>query len=325
MSKESNKKIKTFTIGFKEKEYNEAVYAKEISKIIESEHYEYYFSPDDVIDLIDKIDYYYDEPFGDASTLPTMLLSKVTKSEVSVALSGDGGDELFLGYDRYFFTQNYYNKLSKIPYAVRFLLSKAFEYSNVDKLKKMAYVVKNLSKENLYAVISTSIKPWELTKVFNIEFLNETFLSLQEYDGSFETIDDFSRFDFYRYLPDDILVKVDRASMAYSLEARVPILDYRIVELAYSLPEAIKLKYGRKSILKKILYNYIPKKLVDRPKKGFSVPLKKWFRNELKDILLDKINSLDERFNKKYLYKLFDEHQKGGNYEYVFWNLMRVK
>jgi len=325
MAKESNKKIKTFTIGFKEKEYNEAGYAKEISKIIGSEHYEYYFSSNDVLDLIEKIDYYYDEPFGDASALPTMLLSKVTKSKVTVALSGDGGDELFLGYDRYFFTQNYYNKLSKIPYAIRFLLSKAFEYSNIDKLKKMAYVVRNLNKENLYAVISTSVKPWELNKIFNIEFLNETFLSLQEYENSFETVDDFSRFDFYRYLPDDILIKIDRASMAYSLEARVPILDYRVVEFAYSLPESVKLQNGPKSILKEIVYKYIPRELIDRPKMGFGVPLKKWFRNELKDILLDKIDSLDERFNKKYLYKLFDAHQKGANYEYVFWNLMRVK
>jgi asparagine synthase (glutamine-hydrolysing) len=324
MAKESEKQIKTFTIGFKEDGFNEAEYAKKIAKHIGSKHFEYYFSVNDVLDLIEKIDYYYDEPFGDASALPTMLLSKVTKSEVTVALSGDGGDELFLGYDRYFFTKNYYDKLSQIPQIVRSVASKGFEYSGFDKLTKMAYPMKHLTKENLYSVVSSSVKPWELGKLFNDEFLNETFLNLQEYDGSFETVDDFSRFDFYRYLPDDILVKVDRASMAYSLETRVPVLDYKVVEFAYSLPESIKLQNGAKSILKEIVYKYVPRELIERPKMGFGVPLKRWFRNELKDILLDKIDSLDERFNKKYLYKLFDAHQKGANYEYVFWNLMRL-
>ena len=325
MAKESKKKIMTFTIGFKEDGFNEAEYARKIAKHIGSEHFEYYFSANDVLDLIEKIDYYYDEPFGDASALPTMLLSKVTKSEVTVALSGDGGDELFLGYDRYFFAKNYYYKLSQVPQIIRSTASKIFEYSSLDKIVKMAYPIKHLTKENLYSVVSSSVKPWELGKLFNDEFLNETFLHLQEYDGSFETVNDFSRFDFYRYLPDDILVKVDRASMAYSLEARVPVLDFRVVEFAYSLPESVKLQNGPKSILKEIVYKYIPRELIDRPKMGFGVPLKKWFRNELKDILLDKIDSLDERFNKKYLYKLFDAHQKGANYEYVFWNLMRVK
>ena len=325
MAKTSEKQIKTFTIGFKEDGFNEAEYARKIAKHIGSEHFEYYFSVNDVLDLIEKIDYYYDEPFGDASALPTMLLSKATKSEVTVALSGDGGDELFLGYNRYFFTKNYYDKLSQVPQIVRSVASKGFEYSGFDKLVKMAYPMKHLTKENLYAVVSSSVKPWGLSKLFNDEYIRETFLHLQEYDGSFETVDDFSRFDFYRYLPDDILVKVDRASMAYSLEARVPVLDFRVAEFAYSLPESVKLQNGAKSILKEIVYKYIPRKLIDRPKMGFGVPLKKWFRNELKDILLDKINSLDERFNKKYLYKLFDAHQKGANYEYVFWNLMRAK
>jgi len=325
MAKKSSKRIKTFTIGFSESDFNEAIYAKEVAKHIDSEHFEYYFKAQDVLDLISKIDYYYDEPFGDASALPTMLLAKMTKEQVSVALSGDGGDELFLGYNRYFFTDSYYKRLSKIPKPIRELLSILFKYSSIDKLEKMAYPIKHLSKENLYSILSTSIKPWDLSRVFNSEYIKESLLTLESYKGEFETIEDFSKFDFYRYLPDDILVKVDRATMAYTLEARVPILDYRLVEFAYSLPESIKLQNGAKSILKEIAYSYIPKELINRPKKGFSVPLKRWFRGELKDILLDKINSLDERFNKEYLLKLFDKHQKGANYEYIFWNLMRIK
>lgn len=326
MAKISESRIKTFTIGFNESNYNEAKFAKKISNYIGSEHYEYYFNAKDMLNLIENFDNFYDEPFGDSSSLPTMLLSKITKNEVTVALSGDGGDELFLGYDRYFFTNNYYEKLKKLPF--KNMLSIFFKLTKRDKLMKISYPIANLTKENLYSVLNTAIKPWELNNIFNKEFLNNnnfSFLNLSEYNGNFETIEDFSRFDFNRYLVDDILVKIDRASMAYSLEARVPLLDYRLVELAYKLPENIKLYKGQKSILKEILYQHIPKELVDRPKKGFGIPLKEWFRTELKDLLLDKINSLDERFNKKYLLKLFEAHQNGANYEYVFWNLLRIK
>jgi asparagine synthase (glutamine-hydrolysing) len=322
MANVSNKQIKTFTIGFNEKKYDESLYAKKIANHIGSKHYEYKFSANDVLNLMENFDYYYDEPFGDASALPTMLLSKITKDNVTVALSGDGGDELFLGYDRYFFTEIYYKKLKNIPF--KGIISKLFELSSSDKLKKMSYPMKNLTKENLYSVINTAVKPWEIDKVFNNEF-NRSFLELEEYKNKFESIEDFSKFDFYKYLPDDILTKVDRASMAYSLEARVPILDKEIVEFAYKLPQNIKLQNGPKSILKEILYKYVPRELIERPKMGFSVPLKEWFRNELKDILFDKINSLDERFNKQYLLKLFEYHQKGANYEYIFWNIMRIK
>ena len=323
MAKVSNNQIKTFTIGFNEKNYNEAKFAKKVAKYIGSDHFEYYFSAKDVLDLVEKIDYYFDEPFGDASALPTMLLSKITRENVTVALSGDGGDELFLGYDRYFFTQKFYNIFKNVPFRV--LLSYFCKIIPNDKCNKLFYPIKELSNENLYAVINTALKPWEIKDVFHKDF-QMSFLQLADYKGEFETIEDFSKFDFYRNLVDDILVKVDRASMAYGLEARVPILDYRIVEFAYKLPQNIKLMNGTKSILKTILYKYVPKELIDRPKMGFGVPLRKWFRDELKDLLLDKINNLDENiFNKKEILKRFYLHQKGANYEYLFWNLMRVK
>jgi len=170
-----------------------------------------------------------------------------------------------------------------------------------------------------------------MESMFSPEFVRESFMESSYLDFqeivNFDNIDpfeNFSRIDFYRYLPDDILTKVDRASMRYSLEARVPILDHRLVEFAYSLPTDIKLKHGAKSILKDVLYRYVPRELIDRPKMGFAVPLKHWFRGEMRDMLQDKIESLDERFNKEYLRKLFDEHQKGKNYEGIFWNLMRL-
>jgi len=325
-NKVSNKEIKTFTIGFKNKKYNEAEIAKEVSRQINSKHYEYYFDVKDLLNLIENIDFYYDEPFGDASALPTMLLSKITKNEVTVALSGDGGDELFLGYDRYFITQKLYENFKLMPTVLRTIVSNIFQLSNQDKLQKLSYPIKNLTKENLYSLLYTAIKPWEVNSIFNKDILFESLEDIIEYNYKLETIEDFSRLDFYRYLPDDILVKVDRASMAYSLEARVPILDYRIVEFAYKLPENIKLQNEKKSILKEILKKYVSNDIINRPKQGFGVPLKYWFRNELKDTLFDKLNSLDEDiFNKDYILKLFEEHQKGKNYEYILWNLMRVR
>lgn len=334
MQQESNSNIKTFSIGFEDKNYDESIYAKEVAKHLGSDHYEYKFKVNDVLELIQDFDKYYDEPFGDSSSLPMMLLSRMTKDKVSVALSGDGGDELFLGYDRYFFTQNYYNRLKKIPKPMRSIIAFLFKYSKQDKLEKMSYPIKNLNEENLYSILYSSIKPWDLNKVFSEEFLYETFdkdnltlLDLQETKfKDKDLMDNLSKLDFNRYLPDDILTKVDRASMAYGLEARVPLLDHRLVEFAYSLPNDIKLMNGPKAILKDILYKYIPKELIDRPKKGFGVPLKYWFRDELKDILYDKIHSLDNRFNKKNMLNFADKHiYKNYNYEYILWNIMRIK
>ncbi|SFV53026.1 Asparagine synthetase [glutamine-hydrolyzing] [hydrothermal vent metagenome] len=331
MQQSTTGQIKTFTIGFEDKNYNEAGFAKEVAEHIGSDHYQYIFGVDDVIALMEDMDRYYDEPFGDASALPTMLLSKFTKEKVTVALSGDGGDELFLGYDRYFFTDKYYEIFKKMPQFSRDILSSLGKLSRQDKLEKIAYPMKHPTKENLYAVIASYLKPWQMESMFDREFLYHHFgsldyLSFQEIESfnQKDTFDNFSKIDFYRYLPDDILTKVDRASMKYSLEARVPLLDHRIVEFAYSLPTDIKLKYGAKSILKDILYKQVPKELIDRPKMGFRVPLQEWFRGEMRDILQDKIASLDERFNKSYLQKLFDAHQKGKNYENIFWNIMRL-
>lgn len=332
LQKESTSKVKTFSIGFESKEYDESLYAKDIASYLKTQHYEYKFKANDVLSLIENFNKYYDEPFGDASSLPMLLLAKETKKEVTVVLSGDGGDELFYGYERYSIVENYYKKFYKIPKLGRSLLSQVFKFSTFDKLEKASYPLANLSHENLYAVLNTAIKPWELENVFSKEFIFDSFgkkpsfLDLEDANTPFKTIDDYSRLDFYRYLPDDILTKVDRASMAFGLEARVPILDHRIVEYAYKLPKDIKLQNGKKSILKNILDSYIPKHLTNRPKRGFSVPLKYWFRNELKELVYAKIDSLDHRFNKKSLIKIANEHiYNNKNYEYVLWNILRIK
>ena len=334
MQEQAGSQIKTFSIGFGEQGYDESGYAEAVAGDIGSEHFSFRFGPEDVLALMDTYGQAFDEPFGDVSALPMLLLSRATKSKVTVALSGDGGDELFLGYDRYFFTEKYHRRLSKIPGSVRSGLAALLSVSGVDRLEKMSYPLRKLATENLYAVIASSVKPWEQRKVFNRDFLQETFK--KEQVGLFElleagesgngSIEMLSRTDFYRYLPDDILTKVDRTSMQYALEARVPLLDHRLVEFAYSLPTELKLANGPKSILKDVLARHIPRELIDRPKRGFSVPLKIWFRNELRSKLYETIEGLDGAvFNKRELLKMADLHVKHGrNYEYIFWNLMQL-
>ncbi|MBW1649314.1 MAG: asparagine synthase (glutamine-hydrolyzing) [Deltaproteobacteria bacterium] len=336
MSQLSAKKIKTFSIGFEDKKYDESGYAKNIASLLKTDHYQYICRPADVINLIDSFDYYFDEPFGDPSGLPTMLLSDLASRYVKVSLSGDGGDELFLGYDRYFITDNLLNILKYLPKSLRGAVSFIMAKSGKDKLEKLSYPVKNPSLANLYSVLASYVKPWNLKKIFSEEFINQTWqnkkldvFSLQETEPNIknnEIISALSIVDFYRYLPDDILTKVDRATMKYSLEVRVPMLDHRIAEFAYAIPLKIKLAKGRKSVLREILYKYLPAKLIERHKKGFGVPLKDWFKKELKDLLYDKIAALDNKFNKKYLYKMAADHiNNNKNYEYIFWSLLRLK
>ncbi len=336
MSLLSEKKIKTFSIGFEDKRYDESGYAKDVASLLKTDHYEYVCRPADIIKLIDNFDYYFDEPFGDDSGMPTMLLSDLASKYVKATLSGDGGDELFLGYDRYFITDKLVNILKYFPKPLRSAVSFIMAKSGKDKLEKLSYPVKHPSLANIYSLLASYVKPWDLKKVFSEEFINQTWQNkeldlflLQETEPNIknnEIISALSIIDFYCYLPDDILTKVDRATMKYSLEARVPILDHRIVEFAYALPLKIKLAKGRKSILREILYKYLPQKLIERPKKGFGIPLKEWFKKELKDILYDKLESLDNRFNKKYLYKMAADHiNNNKNYEYIFWCLLRLK
>jgi asparagine synthase (glutamine-hydrolysing) len=332
MQKNSSSKINTFSIGFENKKYDESIYAKNVANHLNTNHYNYIFKEEDVFNLINENKSSFDEPFGDASALPMNLLARETKKSVTVALSGDGGDELFIGYDRYFKTQKFLNLFSKIPLPLRKFSSLLFNISNIDKIEKLSYAVKHPNVLNAYSILFTHIKPWELKNIFNFEFL-ENSLYKQNFDleyllgfhlNSMSNFKKFRQIDLNSYLCDDILTKVDRMTMKHSLEARVPILDHRIIEFANSIPTKIHLKYGSKSILKTILNQYIPRNLYDRPKAGFAVPLKHWFRGKLKDVIKDKINNLDHRFNKKYLNKIFLEHQKGKNFEYVLWNILQL-
>lgn len=237
-----------------------------------------------MIDLIENLNDYYDEPYNDSSALAMMILSRETKKHVTVALSGDGGDELFWGYHNYFRMAKV-APLYKLPKFIRSIGSSLLNKSSNYRIKKIAEGLKIDSIEELFLY---SNRLFDFEKLFN----QKNILCQDEYKkylynekGFFERIADY---DIKTYMNGDIFTKVDRATMAYSLEARTPLVDYRIVEFSQKVPFKYKYKNGSgKNILKEILYDYLPKEIFDRPKSGFAVPLKNWFRNELKDYVYE--------------------------------------
>jgi asparagine synthase (glutamine-hydrolysing) len=335
--KQSSKKIKTFAIGFNEAKYDESIYAKKVANVIGSEHYEYKFDTKDLYEMIDECQYYFDEPFGDSSALPTLIVSKMAKKYATVALSGDGGDEMFLGYERYFFARKYFNLFKKIPPFARNIVAAGLKRSNKDQLIKMGHALNNFSLESILSNMYLAIKPWELRQYFNTDYVN-TYINQEDifYDllqlnkkeiDCKNVLSKVNRIDLFRNLPDDMLTKVDRASMRYSLEVRSPLLSSNIMEYAISLKESVKTKNGPKSILKELVYQHIPKTIMDRPKMGFAIPIKKWISEELSQQLEDKINSLDTSiYNKNEILNRLAIHKNGTrNYASFFWNLLMLK
>ncbi len=288
----SDSKVNTFSIGFEENRYNESEHAKAIANHLNTNHHEFIVSYKDAIELIDSLDDVYSEPFSDSSSIPTMLVSKLAKKHVTVALSGDGGDELFLGYGAYKWAERLNNPLIKT-----FSSSISSILANTSKFQRHASYFKTIS-ENLRAshILSQEqncFSAAELTELLSSEFSIYTdSKKLESFDKFGNEINQLARllkpsekqafFDLHFYLQEDLLTKVDRASMHYSLETRVPYLDHRIIEFALNVSPDLKIKNGQtKYLLKEILHQYIPKKLFDRPKKGFSIPLEKWLKNEL--------------------------------------------
>jgi asparagine synthase (glutamine-hydrolysing) len=333
---QSSKKIKTFSIGFDIDKYNESRFAADIASFIGTDHHEFIFRSNDILATIEDYCASVDEPFGDSAILPTLLLSKMTKQHVTVALSGDGGDELYAGYIRYFFTQKYARLFSRIPKPLRGLIASVLKKIQPEKAHKLAFAIQNPTIENIYSVLMFSLSPWEVSGIFGSDFINEimpkpsfkNLLHIDEQLDPFDIIGSAAHIDCLQNLPEMMLHKVDRATMHYSLEARAPLLDYRLVEYAARIPTHIKTKGNEsKPILKHILYNQVPKKMVDRPKRGFSVPMKEWFRNELKEMLLEKILSLDQTiFNQSKLIQMYNLHQEGkANYQALFFNLLQIK
>jgi len=344
----SSRPVKTFSIGFNESNFNEAHYAKEVADHIGTDHCELYVSAKDAMEVIPDLPNIYDEPFSDSSQIPTYLVSKLAKEKVTVALSGDGGDELFGGYNRYTFSKKFWGGISKIPFPIRNLISNTVTsfspeiieslYSlfsklpliqgNIpnfgDKVYKSASVLRSKNFDDLYInLISHWNQPSSLIKNTSNNPLN---ILSSNFHG--ENIERIMILDALTYLPDDILVKTDRAAMANSLETRVPFLDHNIVEFAFNLPLELKIRKGQgKWILRQVLYNYLPKEMVERPKMGFGIPIGNWLKGPLKQWAQDMLN--EETLNKQGFFhtheiqKKWDEHISGRrNWQYHLWDLL---
>ena len=350
MQAQSDRPVKTFTIGFNEEGYNEAVHAKSVARHLGTEHTELYVMPQQALDVIPKLPNLYCEPFADSSQIPTFLVSQLAKQHVTVSLSGDAGDELFSGYNRYVLGQKLWGKLSRVPVGLRAVaasgiralspgtwnsIARPFQamapnslrLANIgDKVHKGAGVLAARRIDDLYLGLLTHWNPDEI--VLNGR---EPATVLNGRPPLLSGLNDVQRMmalDAMTYLPDDILVKVDRASMGVSLESRVPFLDHRVVEFAWRIPQSMKLRNGvGKWILREVLYRHVPKELIERPKMGFGVPIDVWLRGPLKDwaeALLDEGRLRREGFfNPSPIRAKWAEHLSGKrNWQYLLWDVL---
>jgi len=343
MQAQTKQKIKTFTIGFDEMGFDEAPYAREVAKHIGTDHFEMRFSESMIKQIIPTIPFFYDEPFADSSQIPTLGICKAASELVTVALTGDAGDELFGGYNRYLLGNRVWNKLKWMPFTLRKSIGSSIQKISIekwnklsnlagiaqlgDKAHKLAFRLESIQNmEDLYWSLVTEFKNPEklinginntsklcaennsyfnnLSKLFsvNIEKLNLNSVEAMMYCDS------------KTYLSDDILCKVDRASMSCSLETRVPFLDFRLIELSWRLPQDMKIRKNQsKWAIRQILYKYVPKELIDRPKAGFGVPIGQWLRGSLRKWAEELIeeSKLKEQgfFDSLYVNKLWVEHQ----------------
>ena len=346
MQQQSANKIKTFTIGFSEPEYNEAEHAKAVAKHIGTDHTELYVSGKDALNLIPQLGDIYDEPFADSSQLPTFLLCKMTKENVTVALSGDGGDELFCGYTRYMQYANQWQKRNTLKHQIKKaalslptnLLTQASKTFMASQRNLSTVSIANkIDREKLIANTKTisefykeNVSYWVKPEAI-IMSGNEPNYSLSEEPPKHIANNLHKTMmwqDLNWYLPDDILVKVDRAAMANSLETRVPMLDHRIVEFALGLPISMNVKENTgKQLLRSVLFRHVPKELIERPKVGFAIPKAKWLRAELRDwaeaLLDEKRLETEGYWNVKIIRQIWQEHLTGEiDYSFQLWGVL---
>ena len=348
MQKNSSKKINTYSIGFDETKYDESHYAKEIASYLGTAHNQMIVTGKEALSVIPNLPEIYSEPFADSSQIPTYFVSKFARKEVTVALSGDGGDELFGGYTRYEFSSRLWRYLKYFPFNLRNFSSSLISNSNSlyrklpinipnftkwshlnDKIEKGSEAIRSKDFYELYLrIISHHNNPEFFIKDQEKKEINYLSDELEK----LEDTDKMMYLDFHSYLPDDILVKVDRASMYNSLETRAPFLNHDIVRFASNLPN--EWKFGNKHtgfvskyILKKILYNHVPKKLLERPKMGFGIPIEKWIKNDLNEWVMDLLSyeqmKKGDIFNLENTQKFIQDYFSGKhNNHYLIWNFI---
>lgn len=283
----SSTKIKTFSVKFNEKGFDESQYAQQVADHLGTDHHVIECNYDEGIDLIKDFNHYYDEPFSDSSAIPSMLLSKYTRKHVTVALSGDAGDESFIGYHRYNWTRKG-SKIYSLPQSFRKLSAFGLNLIPYYRLKVIAKAIQYKDSNEAYLSAMTGVDQSYIDTDYNNRDVEELKYLMHDHKNLIERISDF---DTKTYLNWDINTKVDRATMAFSLEARAPLLDYRIVDFANSLPTDFKFQKGNmKRILKDVLYQSVPEHIFDRPKAGFTMPFARWFKEDLKDFVLSELD-----------------------------------
>jgi asparagine synthase (glutamine-hydrolysing) len=351
MQAQSDRPIRTFTIGFQEESYNEAEHAKAVARYLRTDHTELYVTPAEAMAVIPRLPKLYDEPFGDPSQIPTFLVCQLARRDVTVSLSGDGGDELFGGYNRYFWGRRLWKYIGWMPGSVRTgsasalrLLAQGRRRNAIerlgtlsggthrmrnagDSLQKLADIIDVASPDDMYRRL---VSHWKDPAAVVLGAKEPPTVMTDR--GQWAHLADFTQrmmyLDLVSYLPDDILVKVDRAAMGVSLETRVPMLDHHLVEFAWRVPLSMKIRNGQgKWLLRQVLYRYVPKELVERPKTGFGVPIDTWLRGPLRDwaeSLLDETRIRREGFfDPKPIRQRWHEHLAGErNWQYYLWDVL---
>ena len=343
MQSQSMRPVRTFSIGFNEPGYDEAVHAKAVAKHLGTDHTELYVTHDEARAVIPKLPLLYSEPFADSSQIPTFLVSQLARAHVTVSLSGDAGDELFCGYNRYQLTSSIWRKVAMLPRRLRLSIARGAlsvgpsHWDRIgrivsasrlgDRLHKGASLLGSRSISELYR---SMVSHWEAPESVVLD-ATEPLSALTDLDRRLDGLGDIERMmalDLLTYLPDDILVKVDRAAMGVSLETRVPFLDHRVVEFAWSLPFDYKLRDGvTKWPLREVLYRHVPRAMIERPKMGFGVPIDSWLRGPLRDWAESLISS--ERlaregfFDPRPIRVKWEEHLSGRrNWQYLLWDVL---
>ncbi len=347
---ESSENVRTYTIGFSEKEYDESAYAERIARHLDTEHLTMTVTPEDVLNVVPDMPAIFDEPFADSSQIPSYLVSRLAAEHVTVCLSGDGGDEMFAGYNRYLWTQSLWSKLSSIPFPVRLAVGKILAlpapaiwdslYGGVTRFKSNEYARQKLiglkiqklsgilQKRDIYQAYDFLMSYWQDPGlIMSGESTRRIYGDGMHLSCSESFIDQAMYMDQSIYLPGDNLAKTDRASMAVSLETRLPLLSHEVIDFAWRIPVGMKVKNDvSKWALREVLYKYVPQEMIDRPKMGFSVPVAKWLRHDLKDWAGDMFSSIEagsEFLRKETIQKTWLEHTSGKNdHSHRLWTVL---